>query len=162
MGDEPTGDYSGSVDGRYPSGKPTTGTSAPALQLQVLPELAQDTHDIEPIDGGSPGGDVCVDEAARIKEGEDHLLAVAGLHLCLQWARLAPESPLFAHSFGLRCIVQNHGLVHGDKVVRHGEPTVLDGGDEFVADSHALLFLPFRQQNGRSARQLLLQAQITF
>jgi hypothetical protein len=105
---------------------------------------------------------VCVYEAARIKEGKDHLLAAAGLHLCLRWARLALESPLFAHSFGLRCIVQNHGLVHGDKVVRHGEPAALDGSDEFVADSHTLLFLPFRQQNGHSARRLLHQAQIVF
>ncbi len=103
-----------------------------------------------------------VDEDARIKEREHHLLAAAGLHLCLQRPWLALQGPLLAHSFGLRGEIRNQGLIHSNNVVQHGEPAALDGVDEFLADSHAFLFLHLGQQFGHPVRRLLHQAQIFF
>ncbi len=118
VGDEPTLDYRCSVHRLViPVEEPLLGHHLRPLQQQVLPEPAQDIHNVDPIDGSAPGCDVHLDEAARIKEGEEHLLAAAGLHLCLQWARLALQSPILAHSFGFRCVVGYHGLVHSDNTV---------------------------------------------
>ncbi len=89
-----------------------------------------------------------VDEAARIKEREHHLLAVANLHLCLQWPRLALQGPLLAHSFDLWSVVRNQRLVHCNNVVQHGEPAELDGVDKVLADSLTFLFLHFNSSFG--------------
>ncbi len=103
-----------------------------------------------------------VDEAARVEEGEDHLLAAAGLNLCLQRPWLALQGPLLAHSFGLRGEVKNEGLIHSNNAVQPGEPAALDGVDKFLAYSHAILFLHLGQQFGYPVRRLLHQAQIFF
>jgi hypothetical protein len=153
MGGEPTLDYGGSVHRRIiPVEEPLLGHHLWSVHQQVLPELAQDIHNADPIDGGIHGCDVGIDEAPRIKESKDRLLAAAGLHLGLQWAKLALQSLLFASSFGLRCIVRNHCLVHGDNIVQHGQPAVLDGSDKIITDSHPPLFLPFRQHLWHLAR----------
>ncbi len=163
VGVEPIGDQGGGVHGRVvPVEKPLLGQQLRPFQPQTPPELAQDIDDIGRVDGGAPGGNVGVDEAARIEEGEHHLLAAAGLHPCLQRPWLALQGPLLAHSLGLRGEVRNQGLVHSNNAVQHGEPAVLDGVNEFLADSHAFLFLHLGQQFGHLARQLLHQAQIFF
>ncbi len=131
--------------------KPLLGQHLRPFQPQTPPELAQDIDDVGRVDGGAPGGDVHIDEAARIKKCKHHLLAVAGLHLCHQWPRLALQGPLLAYSFGLWSVVRNQRLVHGNNVVQHGEPAALNGIDEVLADSHAFLFLHLRQQFGHPA-----------
>jgi hypothetical protein len=145
----------GGVQGRVvPVEKPLLGQQLRPFQPQTPPELAQDIDDVGHVDGGAPGGDVGVDEAARIKECEHHLLAAVGLHLCLQWPRLALQGPLLAHSFGLWSVVRNQGLVHSNNVVQHGEPAALDGIDDVLADSHSFLFLHLGQQFGQRAHFL--------
>jgi hypothetical protein len=163
MGIEPIGDHGGGVHGRVvPVEKPPLGQQLRPFQPQTLPELAQDINDVGHVDGGAPGGDVGVDEAARIEEPEHHLLAAAGLHLCLQRPWLALQGPVLAHSLCLRGEVRNQGLVQSNNVVQHGEPAALDGVNKFLADLHAFLFLHLGQQFGHPARRLLHQAQIFF
>ncbi len=84
VGVKPIGDQGGGVHKRVvPVEKPLLGQQLRPFHPQTPPELAQDIDDVGRVESGAPGGDVGVDEAARIEEGENHLLAAAGLHLCL-------------------------------------------------------------------------------
>ncbi len=163
VGIEPIGDHGSGVHGRVvPVEKPLLGQQLRPFQPQTPPELAQDIADIGRVDGGAPGGDVGVDEATRMEECEHHVLAAAGLHLCLLRPWLSLQGPLLAHSFGLWGEVRNQGLVHSNNVVQHGEPAAFDGVDEILAELHTFLFLHLGQQFGPPAHQLLHQAQIFF
>ncbi len=66
------------------------------LLLEDLQELTYGIHDVVGIHRGHPGHIVGVAEVLRVKEGQDHLLAPAVLHLCLDGARLALSQPLLA------------------------------------------------------------------
>jgi hypothetical protein len=81
MGGKPTLSYGGSVFLHLiPVKEPLLGYHLWPLQQQVLPGYPQV---VDAIDGVTPRCDVGRDEAARIKESKDHLLAAALLHLGL-------------------------------------------------------------------------------
>jgi hypothetical protein len=62
--------------------------------LENLHGLAQGIHDLVGVHHGPPGHVVGVDEAFRVKEGQDHLLSPLNLDLGLDGARLALFQPL--------------------------------------------------------------------
>ncbi len=82
------------------------------------------------------------------------------MDLCLYWAWLPLHNPLLGLLFGLRCVVTDHSLVHGDDGVQHGKRTAVDRGDELGAHLHTLLLLVVRQKFGDPSCELLFKAQV--
>ncbi len=82
-------------------------------------ELAQDHQDVVGVDGGPLRNNVGVDQALTVKEGQQHLLCLAGMDFGLDGAWLALLDPLLRLPFHLGSVVGHHRLVHSDDLVQH-------------------------------------------
>jgi len=67
-------------------------------------EPAQSLHDVGGVDGLLPGDAIGVEEPLQFKEGEEHLLGVACLHLNLYLASFTPLKPLCGLFLSLMCV----------------------------------------------------------
>jgi hypothetical protein len=66
------------------------------LLLENILELTQGFHDVVGIHHSPPRDVVSADDVLRAEEGQDHLLAPAGVPLGLDGARWALSQPLLA------------------------------------------------------------------
>ncbi len=69
------------------------------LLLKMLQEGDQDFDGVCGVDRGAPGGNMCIDHAARVKKRHNHLLGPAGIDPGLQGAWLTPWDLLLALFF---------------------------------------------------------------
>ena len=67
-------------------------------------EPAQGLPDVGGVDGLLPGDAIGVEEPLQFKEGEEHLLGVACLHLNLYLALFTLLKPLFGLFLSLMCV----------------------------------------------------------
>ncbi len=76
-----------------------------------------------------------------MKEGQQHLFCLTGMHLDCGWASLALLIPQLGLFFGLQGVITEHYLVHSNSGVQPAERVAAGGGNKLSADLDWLLFL---------------------
>ncbi len=94
-GRHPVGHHGGGVNGRIiPVKPPGPGRQRRSLHLKNFQEASEGLKDVGSIDSSAPGNAIRIDEALRIKEGQDHLFLPSGMDLGLDQAWRAFHKPL--------------------------------------------------------------------
>ncbi len=158
---DPVFDNGGHVDWRIvPMKPPLLCTQFRSLFPQMPQECGKDRDNVIGIHRLAFGDNVGINKTLAIKKRHDHLFRPTCMDFCLDGPRLTPFYPLLGLSFGLRCVVTNHCLVHGHYSVHHRHGVPLDGGDEFSSGLHSLFFLLWVKQPWHPSCCLLFQTQI--
>jgi hypothetical protein len=131
-----------------------------SLLPENFQESGQSSPDVGGVDRFALRHEICIDNALRIKENEDHLLHPRSVHLCLQRAWLALLHPLFGLPLGFRGVEGNSGLVHGDYIVESRQGMLPEELKEVLTPLDSLIFLRRGEEFWDPASGLLYEAKI--
>ena len=141
--------YGGGVNWRIvPVKHPALFSPMRPLLLQNLWESSEGIHIEGGIDRLPLLDHLGIDEPVGVKEVEDHLLHVARMHPCLNWAWLSLFDTLIAHSFFLRSVEGHHGFVHCKKPGEKSHTLAANRSGEVAAGPDPLFLLNLRQKFG--------------